>query len=359
MKKLILIIVSISIFLSLKAQISITQNDFGPIGATITLADDTLPSTTLDLGTPGTGKIWDFTMLNNHYTYQYAFVNVSASPFALDFPNANMAIQILPQNFYYYLNSGSTSFLALGQSGDFLGIGTDLAIHLDPADKIMEFPATYLSTFNANSMIDETYYYGQSVSGFMVDSIRMKSVTQKSSLIDAWGTLTTTEGSFPSLREKRYEFGIDSTWGYIMGTWVEFGVDTTENFGYSWYANGIGMPIVEIDYDTATNKATFASWVLPSLTITDVQDNSSFGSQSTGFDIFPNPVQNELYLQQLPVFESCVVNVYDLTGRCLIQKTFNNNNSVFIKTADLSSGVYMIEVSTDGVRQETMKFVKK
>ncbi len=342
------------------AQITINQNDFASVGVTITLTDDTLPNPLLDLGTPGTDKTWDFTMLNNTGMYQYFFQDVANTPFAASFPNANLAIDIVGTGFFFYLHKSPTALNAVGQAGDLLGTGNDIALLLNPYDKIIEFPSTYLSAYNSTMSYDQTIYYNQNVQGFQVDSIRMKSIEEKTSVVDAWGTVTTIEGSFPSIRQKTKIEKTDTVWGLVntgMSTmWVEFETDFNIDDDYSWFANGIGMPIVEVKYDTATNGAIKASWVLTTLTRND-NDDIVNGNSELPINIYPNPAQDFVYINA-PKYTQAAASLYDCLGKLIETYEFNNYQQIAIPVQNLKNGVYMLDVNVDG-NKTSHKFLKK
>ncbi len=280
-----------------QAQLTITQNDFASTGTIITMTDDTLPAT-LTLDQAGPNQTWDFSALNNHYTYQYHFINPASAPFASTFPTANLVIDVTGSGYFYYLNNTASALTAVGQSGDFLDNGNAIAIRLNPADKILEFPATYQSTFSNTMNFDETIYYNMVVSGYQIDSVRMKSTQQKNSVIDAWGTVTTPEGAFQCIRQK-------------------------------------------------TSNA-----------MTDLTDNTQAQLQNNDntLQIFPSPAGDIISLFGITDAENSVVIIFNALGQEIMHREYNRDIGISVNT--LKKGVYTLDVLKGNKRLGSNKFIK-
>jgi hypothetical protein len=78
-------------------------------------------------------------------------------------------------------------------------------------------------------------------------------------------------------------------------------------------------------------------------------------NDASSFSIYPNPVTEILYLQNLPAgYHS--IKIYSLQGQLI---KFNSFSSEEINVADLTTGVYFIEISTAERSKEVKRFVKK
>jgi PKD repeat protein len=80
-------------------------------------------------------------------------------------------------------------------------------------------------------------------------------------------------------------------------------------------------------------------------------------------NLFPNPAENEVQISFSSQVGNNVIKFYvtDLAGKRLEQHTINaseGNNLVYIATANLSAGTYLIQM-IDGGSQRTLTFVKK
>ena len=71
--------------------------------------------------------------------------------------------------------------------------------------------------------------------------------------------------------------------------------------------------------------------------------------------IYPNPVSEILYLQNISS-EDYSIKIYSLQGQLI---KFNNFSSEEINVADLTAGIYFIEITTIEGFKEVMRFVKK
>jgi hypothetical protein len=74
--------------------------------------------------------------------------------------------------------------------------------------------------------------------------------------------------------------------------------------------------------------------------------------------IYPNPVQNQLTISNLPVSFKGSVSVYNSTGQ-LIQSEQKNGSQVILQTGQLSSGLYFIHLKSEKGQMTTKKFIKK
>ena len=77
----------------------------------------------------------------------------------------------------------------------------------------------------------------------------------------------------------------------------------------------------------------------------------------TAFNIYPNPVQSELYIAtELQIEE---ITIYDIYGRQAMRQQVNGSTSQqVVNVADLNSGVYFVKVSTDN-GEIVKRFVKR
>ena len=76
---------------------------------------------------------------------------------------------------------------------------------------------------------------------------------------------------------------------------------------------------------------------------------------STTFNIYPNPVNDVLYIENSDIVEE--VTIYNITGVIVYNERCTNNN-VQVDIAELEAGAYIIKVRTEN--NETInRFVKK
>ncbi|MEZ5015214.1 MAG: T9SS type A sorting domain-containing protein, partial [Chitinophagales bacterium] len=104
------------------------------------------------------------------------------------------------------------------------------------------------------------------------------------------------------------------------------------------------------------------------VTVTDAFGCTTFGTVVVGEDvaidninqsdllsIYPNPAQNNLYIDIKDNFTQCSVEVYSLTGRKVITREIDNDQSAF-DISKLIKGIYAVVVHIDGaVVQESFE----
>ena len=77
---------------------------------------------------------------------------------------------------------------------------------------------------------------------------------------------------------------------------------------------------------------------------------------ATAFNIYPNPVNDKLYIETEVEIETVVV--YTITGVVVGQQSMVNGQQLTIDVANLNSGIYFVKVVTEN--GETVKrFIKK
>lgn len=81
-------------------------------------------------------------------------------------------------------------------------------------------------------------------------------------------------------------------------------------------------------------------------------------NQLEEFKIFPNPAKDQFEFSLLNQNKAINLNVYDINGRVLISKSFNDQDRKLVNTTSLSTGMYFVEIST-GNQQAVKKLIIK
>lgn len=322
--------------LSTNAQITITSADVASPLKLIQQAHDTLP--TISVGSSGISQVWNMSALNTHTMDSLDFIYANWAPKFSEFPTATAAIHFTGNDAYAYVVNTSSSFGLLGQSAimDFGGGPSDIVIKLTPAQILFNFPSTYLTTFNNNCTRNGTFYMG--VSG--IDSIRQKSIVTQTSTVDAWGNVTTPLGTFASLRNYEVTHQIDSNFFYVsaLGGWQTSGlyapqayVDSSKN--YSWWANGVGFPIVQVRVDYVSGTALSADW----LKATPTAGINEY-TNAENVNVYPNPAQNQISFD-IEASKTASIQVVDIAGRII--DTYSVSGGIAsINTSNFANGIY-------------------
>lgn len=315
---------------SATAQIALTQTDFPGVGNSTTLIYDTLPDVSIVPGAAGTAQTWDFSLLHNHGTVVNSYVDPATTPFASSFTMTNVA-DLLSGPYYYYYGSSPSEFLLWGMGGDLLGIGTQVSVVYGNPETYMEFPSTYNSSFTDTSRYDQKFFYGQTISGYYCDSARQLERNHITSTFDAWGDLTTPNGTFPVIRQNMVKQTWDSTWVRVQtfNMWISAGNTAETTQYYVYYTNGLGDPVVSIGY----GSDTLIVWNNAASVGIDVY------SQNT-LRVYPNPARDWLELGAIAE----KAEIIDNTGRIVLSE----KNVSTINISDLKNGIYIMKVFNNG-----------
>ncbi len=81
--------------------------------------------------------------------------------------------------------------------------------------------------------------------------------------------------------------------------------------------------------------------------------NETFGSPIT---LYPNPTNDHINLENLK--EGTQITVYDVTGKLMYSKIVESTVSV-ISTSDWENGIYLVQTSFNGIKQQTKLIVNK
>lgn len=70
--------------------------------------------------------------------------------------------------------------------------------------------------------------------------------------------------------------------------------------------------------------------------------------ESFGFAIYPNPVNNELYIRISQSHERCDIQLFDVLGNLIVSENLANiNTQISINTSEFSNGVYLVRYASD------------
>lgn len=191
---------------NVNAQITINDSHFLQIGSKVYQVTDTLPSNP-NIGPAGANQSWTFTNLNLHTFDSIEAVNPSSTPAGAQFPTSNIAL-IQQGNSYIYLNNSNTELNILGVSVPTLNV---ILPYSNP-EKILIYPSTYQTVYSDTSVAEVTF--PGALLQLPFDSIRFKQIKYRTGMVDAYGSLTTDEGTFNNtLRFNDTITQIDSAWG--------------------------------------------------------------------------------------------------------------------------------------------------
>jgi len=270
------------------AQITVTDIHVVQSGRQVIQAQDTLPSTGMQPGSPGTNMVWDFSGLALHSEDTLNFVNPDWTPYEANHPTSNLAARAGSADFYLFLNNSPSGLFIEGFSGDVLGTGTPIHAPTVPNETLAEFPLNYSNSFTSVSGNDLTI--DGSVISVLIDSIRLKTSRIKIVTVDAWGSITTPMGTFDALRLNQTIQDIDSTWTLSFGMWSLFENSKSSSKNYAWWTNDAtaGFPLLEMEYDTVSGNPTSITYLKSTPAIGVAEESKIF------VEVYPNPASEQI-----------------------------------------------------------------
>ena len=317
------------------AQITITDIHVVQSGRQVIQGQDSLPSSAMQPGLPGTNMTWDFSGLALHTEDTLNFVNTEWTPYEAEHPTSNLAAR-MGDDMYMYLHKSSAGLFIQGISGDLLNTGTPIHVQTTPNETIAEFPLSYLNDYTSTSGQDVTI--DGSLISPLIDSLRVKTSRIKIVTVDAWGTLTTPMGTFDALRLNQTIQDIDSIWSLSFGIWSLFDNSKSSSKNYTWWTNdaAAGFPLVEMEYDTVSGNPTAVTY-LKSTPAIGVLENAK-----TNVSVYPNPATDYVLFEfGNPAYRE--VYLCDVLGKT--KPVFSGNETHFsVDLSGFSAGMYFYQV---------------
>ena len=209
-------------------QISISSADILALrGTSSKLEIDTTNTVTVNVGSEGADRMWDFTSVSIEAgTATFGYDNPEGSPYADSFPGANM-VQMSAfgsgedsAHVFTYFNVIPASLSELGSVVYVPSL--DSVLQFSEYESIMPLPLTYLSNWMTADI--DSSDFGEGI-------ININEVVSNNT-VDAWGTVKIPAGDFACLRIREYRQHIMTT---KVGPMVVF-TDTLTWINYLWVA---------------------------------------------------------------------------------------------------------------------------
>ena len=150
-----------------------------------------------------------------------------------------------------------------------------------------------------------------------------------------------------NLDDDCYDFTISDSYGDGICCSYGSGSYTLETSGGTVLASGGNF-----SYSETT------SFCLPTTSFNFATTNSSEILAKTSFKIYPNPVNDILYVEAINFNKEDQLKIYDVSGRLVLTKTLNEVNTN-VDISDLSSGVYFIKIADGSSSKNNLKFIKR
>ncbi len=293
MKKIIILILSISFNFSILAQPVLTADDF-PENFT---ANAFRASTTgFNNGLAGENQIWDYSSIVITPTnYSMSVVPTSSVPFGTLIPTGNFTYEFNDNGLLSYnihnLNSGSLEFLAYTETSSFQNYSGNSYI-------IFQFPYTFGANFT------DTY---QSSSSSQINTVN--------SVYDAFGTLITPFGIFTNvIRQKT--------------------ISNSGNVSYNWMSTNPFHIILQGNFE----DQIVYFWQSNNLFVEDFKIKP--------YSIYPNPTNDDFSIKNLNNSNKEVtITVFDGFGKAILKSQNTENDLETISLKNYASGLYFVKIS--------------
>lgn len=139
--------------------------------------------------------------------------------------------------------------------------------------------------------------------------------------------------------------------GTVIYAGMQDGVYLSVDDGSSWEPVNYGLINYNVLSTAIIGTNLFAGtagsgvWVRPLSEITGIETNSD----NPGFGIFPNPATDEVTLSTSRTSnEKLILNIYSITG-ALVRSEILEQNQQQISICDLSNGIYVVEIKSNGL----------
>lgn len=338
-------------FTAIYAQITINQSDIASVGTSIIQATDTLPVSAINPGSAGANQTWDFSQLHTNTTQTINFIAPSTTSFASSFSMANLAGDLGTAG-KYYLNVSPSSVQIWGVSGDITGNGSQYALVYNNSETAITYPSTMGTTFSDVSSYDRRFYYGVTVNFMTIDSIRTKHINTVTSTVDAWGNITTPDGTFPGIRQNIMKHSIDSLWAKSLFGWSLVSNSTSDNQSYAFSVKNVGNTLVNITCKPNVTAIKKIDWTRATPSAINAMELNN------EIKVYPTIVKEYLFIDQQSYAPFKVI-IYDAVGREVFNSGFMNTNHLSIPVADIHYGIYFVKIFNETQLLKSDKIVIK
>ena len=133
---------------------------------------------------------------------------------------------------------------------------------------------------------------------------------------------------------------------------VEFPINVTKNSSKDESFNGINVNIATIDKNTTSpgNASVF--------TYTDASVLNLDDAETLIFNVSPNPTYGVINIK-LENNEDSTVELFDLLGKKILTKEYNNLENVSLNIDYLASAIYLLKVTSEGGATNSVKILKR
>jgi hypothetical protein len=352
MKKHLLLLIIIMGTGYLHSQIVITNNDLVGTGSTAMMALDTMPDGSIVPGPDGPNQTWDFSALQEDFLDTTKFVNPAWTPYGQLFPESNFAIQQFGvDNLYVMMYRDDSELSVVGMVMSFYEeADTTIIIHMNPSQKVAEFPVAY-----GNSRKDTSrYQFTMPGPTPPVDSFRMQFTTHADINVDAWGMARIPMGNFEALRIHEHRIQFDCTFIKMAGQWIFQAEEVDTSDMYTWWSNDNQTGFYMVEMSVSNGDVETVQFLKQTPTQGVNED-----PEKVLFPVYPNPAGSYVVIETDPDFKG-TIEIRNMNGFLCKTIAINGPRKQRIGLDELPSGIYLYTVRDDQNKSTySGKFVKR
>lgn len=346
---------------SLSAQITVTSASFPAAGDTLRVAFDTT-SAGIVITPPGGNQIWNFSGLTAAFTRTSVVKPASEGESAANFPAATLVLE--GQNGDSYFRVTSNVYELIGFDGnDPAGLGVPVVTAFNPAIQERRAPLNFFEINTTNGALLVPFAANQlpqailNLLPIVPDSIRIRLASNRTDLVDGWGTLSIPGGTYQVLRERRTQYSdtrVEVKIGIFPWTDVTaliplpnvgLGRDTT--LTYNFFSNSAKEPIAIVTADHVTGEVLSVEYKFNGI----ISSAHDLQEANKSVMAYPNPTGDRLFieLQNLPWGEY-EFSLFDAAGRSVMRRQvpFHAGAPTEIDVQSIRSGAYIYTLSDRG-----------
>lgn len=363
----LIVVLAILLSSSMYAQITVEGNTLPKVGDVLQYQDFRGYEDTLAYQADGADVRWDIGRLNVTGTTEELYSDISGTPLADSFPEANMLLELGGFQAAATRSTNSIEIIGISTEG-FGGFGIDAAIEFANNYTLRQTPLTYGSAFDDSfeviftlpaNLIPGLDSLDFGIAGAVLDSIRVTTNISKSEEVVAWGTLSLWGTEKEVLKVKQIdnnETGIEiglSVFGFPL--WIDasaFLGDT--GFGgaqslvtYKFLSADLQTSVLEFTENRFQDTLGINFLTISGRASADIMS----GTENLSFDkgslsLFPNPSQDLITISSddRELGDFCDVEIIDLHGRSILSiPSYYYDTQIDI--GSLSNGPYLLRVT--------------
>lgn len=350
------------------AQITLSTSDLPSAGTTSLSANQTF---TGDTPTSGANQTWSFQEADTSFFDTASYIAASATPFAGQIPNANLAIGGAGSYMFFKNNASGYSIEGMTFELPPLPINvpfTQAVFPLSSSVKIFNFPATNGQNIRSSATSNFAFPFDTTITlnGLQanITQARIVATVTDTSVINGYGTAEFAGGIYPVLRNEmrlKMAFKIQVYAAILIfpPTWIDLPANLLPAGGLpEFYTKSI-------DFWTNGKKAPLASFTLDSLgnveSASYLKDvlytrNRSLLSARPEFEftMYPNPAQNFLHLDGPS--KASRARLYSSDGKLWKELKLESADKG-LELSSVPNGLYWLELETQDLKRSGKQLI--